>query len=424
MYNIYKKLKSKEVTEVYYVLSFLFDLSMGFTTTTYVLFLMSKGLDLFQVNMVNLVFMLSIFLFEIPTGAFADHLGRRKSIIFSSLLDAACLIVYYFSSSFATFILAEILAALASTFASGALDAWVYDALKERDDASSHIDTVFAHSEIIGNSASLIGGLAGAYIGVHALNLPFGIGALVAVFSSIIALIFVYEKHAASKTVTSVSAGLGRIVKIAHDSIQYGLKHKVVLWLIISSVVSSFAFMSLNMYWSPRMNQLAGNKVWILGWVWVLISIGMILGNYAVKISLKKKLSYYWILIINTVVLAIPIIIAASSSLFTIVLSSFLFYEIGRGMRTPVHKSYLNKHIPSEQRATVLSFDSMIGKLGSALGLLILGWIAKSHSIQASWLTSGLVLLLLIPIYQMVDKHEKSLDNLALNRDRELANAD
>lgn len=411
MFSIFNKLKSKEVKEVYYILTFLADLAMGLTATTYVLFLLSKGLDLFQVNIVNMVFMLSIFVFEIPTGAFADYIGRRKSILLSSLLTVACLVVYFISSSFIVFILAEFLAALSATFASGALDAWLVDSLRDRGDTES-VDIIFSHSEIIGNAASLIGGLAGGYIGIVALNLPFGIGVLVAILGSIVAFMFVYEKPIISKVRISLTNGFGKMVEIASDSIRFGVKHKVVLWLIVSSIVSSFAFMSLNMYWSPRMNELAGDKVWVLGWIWVLISLAMIFGNYMIKVFLKQQKSYYWILIINVIVLAIPIILAAISSFFAVVLSSFLVYEIGRGMRTPIHKSFLNKHIPSEQRATVLSFDSMMGKLGAAIGLVVLGLVARKYSIQASWLISGISLLLLIPIYQKVNKHERSLIEL------------
>ena len=109
MFSKFDKFKAKEVKEVYYVLIFLSNLIMGLTATTYVIFLLSKGLDLLQVNIVNMCFMLSIFFLEIPTGAFADHIGRRKSILLSNLLMVISLLVYYFSSSFIFFVLAEVL---------------------------------------------------------------------------------------------------------------------------------------------------------------------------------------------------------------------------------------------------------------------------------------------------------------------------
>jgi len=80
-------------------------------------------------------------------------------------------------------------------------------------------------------------------------------------------------------------------------------------------------------------------------------------------------------------------------------------------MLTPAHKSYLNKHIIGEKRATVLSFDSMIGKLGAAIGLVVFGWVAKNTNIQTAWFISGMLLLFLIPIYLKVRHNEIELSH-------------
>ncbi|HBY73156.1 MAG TPA: hypothetical protein DEG44_00495, partial [Candidatus Kerfeldbacteria bacterium] len=73
--------------------------------------------------------------------------------------------------------------------------------------------------------------------------------------------------------------------------------------------------------------------------------------------------------------------------------------EIGRGLMAPLHKSYLNKHIPSAERATLLSFNSLVSKIGAGIGLITFGWLAKQYSISLTWLLAGILLLLLIPLY-------------------------
>jgi hypothetical protein len=97
-------------------------------------------------------------------------------------------------------------------------------------------------------------------------------------------------------------------------------------------------------------------------------------------------------------------------NIFYLVLTGFLTHEVGRGMIKPIQKSYLNKHIPSDKRATVLSFESMMGKLGAAGGLVVLGWVGKNYSIQDAWLVSGILILFLIPIYLKVSQNENSLE--------------
>ncbi len=400
-------IRAKDTRAVYYLLTFLFDFAVGLTAATYVLFLLSKGLDVFQVMLVNLVFMVANFIFEIPTGAYADYFGRRKAIVLSFVFLVVALLVYFESKNIAMFILAEILAAIHFTFASGALDAWMVDSM-ERKNYIGKIDFIFSHAAIIGKVAALLGGLLGGYLGAIALNLPFGIGAVVAFAGLLVSIFYINEDTKIKKTLNLVG-NIGQIGKVAKDSITYGIKHKVILWLILSSIVSMFAFQPLNMYWSPRMNDLAGNQIWLMGWVWAGMCLFMIIGSYLVKMLLKKERAYSWILILTAIFLAVPILISSVSNIFAVVLVSFFTYEIGRGMLTPAHKAYLNKHIPGEQRATVLSFDSMMGKFGAALGLVVLGWIAKNTSIQTSWFIAGILLLFLIPIYLRARRNERRL---------------
>lgn len=401
------KVKTKDITSVYYLMNFLMDFSGSLVATTYVLFLMSRGLDLFQVMLVNFAFMAANFIFEIPTGAYADFFGRRNSVIVSSIFLGLAHLIYFNAINFPMFVLAEIAAAIHLSCLSGAMDAWMVDQLDKKG-FKGNVDIIFSHSEIFSRMAALIGGLIGAYIGSVNLALPFAVGAAIAVVGVVISVFFMHEDFVRQSKLNLIE-GLKQMGYVAQNSIEYGFRHKVIFWLIIASIVSSFAFMPLNMYWSPRMNALAGNQVWILGWVWTGLSLSMMLGSYLVKKLLHMEKSYSWIMIATTLVLGVPIILAASSNIFGVVLVGFLTYEIGRGMISPAEKAYLNRYIPSEQRATVLSFDSMMGKLGAALGLLVLGYVGKNYSIEASWMISGVLLLTLVPIYLRTAKHEKIL---------------
>ncbi|MDO8638866.1 MAG: MFS transporter [Candidatus Daviesbacteria bacterium] len=399
-----KNVLTKDVKSVYYLLSFLITLAASLTFATYVLFLLNNGLDLLQVMLVNLSFMVGNFIFEIPTGAYADYFGRRKSVILSCIFATISLFIYFMSSNIWFFILAELTAALSFTFFSGALDAWMVDSL-EKKGSGEKVDSIFSQSNIISQSAVLIGGLAGGYIGTVNLALPFGVGAVSAFVALLVSIFFMHEERIIKKTL-SIAEGVSQMTKVAKNSIIYGVKHKVVLWLIFSTILVQFAFMPLNMYWSPRLNELAGNQIWLMGWVLVGSSLFMMAGSFLVKNLLKRDKTYLWLLIFASLILGLPIIVIATSNIFGVVLLGFLTYQIGRGILDPVHKAYLNKYIPSEQRATILSFDSMMGKFGAALGLVILGWIAKNYSIQTSWFISGILLLFLIPIYMRARKHE------------------
>lgn len=407
--NFTEKIRGKNVVLVYYLLTFLIELAVGFTFAIYVIFLLSRGLNLLEANLVNLAFMSAGFLLEIPTGAYADFFGRKKSIIASCGLFALCLFVYAISGNIWMFIAAELIGALGSAFYSGALDAWMVDSLKEQG-REEESEKVFSKANIIHLSASLVGGLLGAFLGNLNLVIPFAVGSVIALLALSVAISFMHENHTSKSGKFGFTTGLKKMGEVMRHSVNYGVRHKVVLWLIISSVISMFAFMPLNMFWAPRMNELAGNKVWLMGWVWVGVTLFMMLGGYLAKKLLENKKSYFYILILTSITLSIPILVSASTNIFIIASTSWLFYEIGRGLYKPVHKAYINKYIPSEQRATILSFDTMMGKLGAATGLLLFGWMGKNFGIQFSWIVSGLLLLLLIPIFMRVRKHTKNLE--------------
>ena len=68
-------------------------------------------------------------------------------------------------------------------------------------------------------------------------------------------------------------------------------------------------------------------------------------------------------------------------------------HEVGREIFTPLKQNYLNNQITAKHRATMLSLDSMLMKVGSFVGLLLCGWLANRYSIRLAWLFSGLILL-------------------------------
>src|SRR6185369_4258736 len=121
----------RKIIRQYYVLSCLFNGGgMSIISAIYVTFLIHNGLNLFQVNLVNAIFFLTLFLCEIPTGAFADIFGRKTSFVAACGMLCASMFVYGSSHTFFGFVLAEMLGAVGTTFRSGAFQAWLVDSLK------------------------------------------------------------------------------------------------------------------------------------------------------------------------------------------------------------------------------------------------------------------------------------------------------
>lgn len=95
-----------------------------------VLFLIAKGLSFTEIMILQSVAAISVVIFEVPTGALADKLGRKFSILLGAALWAVSLSIYMLGKHFIVFMLAEIVFSLGATLKSGADGALIYDTLK------------------------------------------------------------------------------------------------------------------------------------------------------------------------------------------------------------------------------------------------------------------------------------------------------
>ena len=176
--------------------------------------------------------------------------------------------------------------------------------------------------------------------------------------------------------------------------------------MVVFGSILAFAIQGLNMQWPFVFKDTYGFSVMDLGWVFLAISLSALFGNwlsaYFAKLIGKEKEA----LILSQAITAIGIIIASSMAGLTIVTLGFLGHQVGRAMFIPLKKTYLNHRTPDEHRATVISFDSMVGKGGSMLGLLCSGALAEYGTIGMSWFVSGMVLAISVAVFLKIKNGE------------------
>ncbi|MBU7014215.1 MAG: MFS transporter [Theionarchaea archaeon] len=377
-------------------------LSVNTIQATNILFMLSKGLNLLQVNLVNIFYMGSVFLLEIPTGAVSDMFGRKRSFLIACLFMSFSFFIYFFSGSLLFFALAEIVAAIGMTFHSGALEAWFVDSL-DANGYTQKKDRLFGRAATLASGMSIVAGLSGAFLGSRNLAYPFLAGAVLALATLWIGYLLMEEVHLGRENL-SLRNGASQMKKIIGFSITYGVKNKVVLFLIIPGAISMFAYMAVMQYWQPYFQEIANTQQ--VGLAWVALSLGLMVGSLLVHwTSLFKR---YHVLILSTVLCAATPLVLGLSNYFVLSLPLFFLYFVGRGTMLPTRKAYINDHIPAETRATILSFDSMICRGAAALGLIIFGVIAERASIIGSWYVASVVILLGIPALFMLRRSDAS----------------
>src|SRR5947207_762937 len=102
----------RSITRRYYAVRLFDAIGPSFIFAIYPLFMHARGLNQFQMNCVAATYFLMTFLTDIPTGAFADAVGRRTSYVLGSVISVASFVIYFYAYHYSTFLVAEIIDAV------------------------------------------------------------------------------------------------------------------------------------------------------------------------------------------------------------------------------------------------------------------------------------------------------------------------
>jgi len=383
----------------YYLVYALYSFSWSFIGPMYALFLLSRGLDLFQTSAVPAVYWIVSFVFEVPTGAFADVAGRKTAFMLSCMIRMIAFGLYAYSNTFGEFIAAEFVDALGSTLANGALDAWAVDGMRS-EGHTQRTDRFFARAQMFMRTAIIAGGLAGGYLAQYDMTLPFLAAASAFAVTGIVAAVWMREIRPRADAIVHVHRSLTGTMRAALTTVR---RAPVLLLLCGLTFALAFATMPAQMYWQPRMRALAGEGMWVMGWIWALLNLAVIVGSVVISRLLGR-----WgrELVLGAVVLwrGCMLAVAGLATAFAPALAGLLLTELGFGVSEPLLQAWINEHIEPEHRATVLSVRAMCLTLGGGLGLVCIGLIARDFGIPTAWLVSASLLALTTPGFVILER--------------------
>ena len=381
----------KETVRHYLILQATMAFGISFISAFYVTFLMAKGLNLFQVNLVNFAFWTTLFVCEMPTGAFADVFGRKLSFVLSCLLFGLGMVVYGFVNSFWGFVVAEMICAIGQTFANGAFQAWLIDRLRHQGFVGS-FSGIFARKQQVNGLVAMTSAILGAYLGTINMSLPWFIGGGIMMSAGCVAMVYMREEDEFVHAKFSFVAGIRRMYDVIVSSIDYGTKNSAVRFILIMSVAQFFALQAPNMQWQPLLGAHLSSQA-TLGFVKAGVSLFLMAGAFLAPTFLRlvknERKGIAWVQI--SIGIGVACTVLPSSFVPTLML--FLLHEIPRGMLDPLKESYLHDNIPADRRATIASCDSISHHIGGMMGLLASGALAQYLSLPTAWIVSGLVLI-------------------------------
>jgi MFS family permease len=368
---------------------------------------------------VNATFSAGQIVFEVPTGVIADTIGRRASF----LIGIASLIVatlgYVASSVFEWglpgFILFSVLLGFGFTCQTGAVDAWMVDALDATGYSGSK-DRIFARTGMFAGISMLAGTLGGGLLGQLSLTIPYLVrtGLLVGVF--VVTFAFMHEIGFKPRALRFSRFG-EESRHIFDAGIRYGWRHPVVRPLLFTSLVSGLLIWYLFYASQPYALELLGreNLVWVAGAVTALFALSGVAGNMLVGRISKSRFGTRPARTLAltsggqaacAVGLGVVGLVTGDGNVAAFIVLVVLLAGFGTldGILRPVRQAYINENIPSAQRATVLSFDSFFSDVGAVVGQVGLGYAAQAISKAAAYTIGGAIYVVSVPLYRRAGK--------------------
>lgn len=382
----------------YYTVWMTYSLAGGFLFGVYPIFLRARGLSQFEINSVLATYFVVLFLTDVPTGAFADALGRRRSFVLGTSMRVIAFIVYFFAHHYWVFLIAESIDGIGTTFGNGAIDAWGVDALDEAG-YDQLKDRLFSRISQLTTVGFMISSIGGAYIADVDIAWPWLCGAVGYVIAAAVGVwLMTGEKQHASGVDW---AGLPRmIVRRVVDGVRIGFRSRVVLLLSAAGAIQFAAWAPYWLEWPILFNQSYGVGVWIIGWIYCLLASARMAGAEMVSRVSGDESSRAGR--ISALVGGASIMLAIAGMLQerpNAALAMLFIMNICTGAITPLLQSWFNEQIESSQRATLLSFSSTFGTLGGSMGLILNGYVADRAGLPTAWQLAGLLSMLSIPCY-------------------------
>jgi MFS family permease len=412
---------ARRVQTTYLILLLLHTLAASFIWGINTLFLLDAGLSNTQAFTANAFFTAGMVIFEVPTGVVADTQGRRTSYLLGTVTLAIATLLYLFlwwrPAPFWAWAVTSALLGLGFTFFSGAVDAWLVDALTfygyTKD--GGRLEDVFARGEIVEGAAMLGGSVAGGVI-AQATNLgvPYLLRAAFLVLSFATAFALMrdtgFTPHHGKQPVEEIK-------NVLRESIAHGLGNRPVRWVMLMAPftegVSIYGFYAMQ----PYLLELWGDEraYAIAGLAAAIVAGAQIAGGLLVP-HLRRVFSRRTIVLLcGTIVSAAMMAIIGVAPTFWVVIALLSLWGLMFAALTPVRQSYLNALVQSEQRATVLSFDSLLGSSGAAVIQPALGKTADVWGYPASYLASAAVQALALPFCWLAMRERTAADAMDEN---------
>lgn len=389
--------------KIYSIILFLNSFLTGILTPVISLILLDKGATLSNLSLILGLYAFTVVVLELPTGIIADVFGRKKSFCLSIIVSIVSFFILLFGRGFIVLSIGMMFYGFNRALASGSFDALFIDYYIDNygKDKLHNITTRINVLEALGMSAgALTGGmlpkLTSTYLslaGMYDLNLIIRI--ILASVVVILGIIFITETTEASneKRVT--------VKQHIKNSSSIVVKNSTIICVFISVFSTGFFLSSLETFWQPHFLSLlpSDSLMGLLGVMAFLYFIAATLGSIGSNNLIKKyKFDTYKMYVILRAMIAVSLIITAFQTNVPIFMFFYSSIYMLFGMASIPEGVILNREIPNEVRASVLSVYSLVIQIGGLTGSLLYSILINYVTIPTIWMISACIILITVTI--------------------------
>ncbi len=347
-------------------LAFIYDLLL-------VIYYQSFGLSFFQISVVLTVVSIFTLIFNIPSGAFADLYGKKKSLLISSVAFFLSFLIIIFFQNFISFVLAGAILGISLAFNLGAEDALVYDSLRKIG-RKKHYLKVKSRSSAIFLTATIFTAFFGPFL--YSINkfIPIALTCLFGFFGFLFTL-FLREPKLPKKRNKHIFKDHLKQMK---GSLNYVFKHVKIIWVILFSALFYLFCNAVGQFLEVPYLLNLGFVIRQVSYISVIALVIQVIISMSTE-KLEKKLGENNSILIITLVTSVALFLTIFFHSYLISVFIGLFWGVAT-FRELVIDNYLNKSLKQGNRATVISISSMTLSLMTVIFLPLIGLMTDANS--------------------------------------------
>lgn len=347
------------------------------------LFYADNNLSTFQLFVIQAGYSLSSAIFEIPSGYFADVVGRKKTLIIGSCMGTVGFIIYAASGSFILFLIAEIIMGIGQSFISGTDSAMLYDSIQQSKQKEAYLKYEGRITSLGGfaeTGAALLGGIIASITSFHTV---FVVQACIAGLAIPAAVLL--QEPARKKL---IHTGISQIFTISYESlfVHSKLSRSILFSAVIGTATLTMAWTLQAYFVHHAFSETQTTALWVV-FNGLVATVSLFAAYITAKTGLKNVLISICILIpLGYISLGLtPVYIA---------IAFLIVFHIVRGYATPILKDMIQTNCKPHIRATVLSIRGLIIRLSFTVIGPTIGFASGRYSFEYAVTAAGILFLL------------------------------